>query len=1327
MVLKSMLCAAASTAVLASFSPVSNATRVAADAFATAISVTEISMISAGGDASVSPSLPQAWVDEGVRWRSIGPANMGGRITDLAVNESDPSNFWVATASGGLLKTTNNGATFEHQFDDETTVSIGALALAQSNPDVLYIGTGEANPRNSVSWGDGVYKSTDGGDTWTHMGLSESFQTGGLVVHPEDPDVVYVGALGRLWGPNDQRGLFKSVDGGENWDKVLYIDDMTGIIDVKMNPADPDTLLVATYERQRDGFDTNDPAKKWGEGSALYKTVDGGETWQKISAGLPSCTLGRIGIDYYQNDPDTVYMVLESERIGQESPDLAYMGIRGEDADVGARITEVTEGGPAEAAGIEAGDIIIAFDAETVQSYDAMVEEIRQYKAGDKIVVEVSRDRESVLLDLEFSKRPDADEDEPGTPFGAMLGGQRENVQKRQGDEGNEFGGIYKSTDGGDSWDRINSLNPRPMYFSEIRCDPSDDDYLWVLGVSLYLSKDNGESFDGNAGRGTHPDHHAMWVDPNDGRHVILGNDGGVYITYDRGEHWTHLNHMAIGQFYHVTVGPRRNYYVYGGLQDNGSWGGPSRVRSGGGPINEDWISIGGGDGFLCAVDANDPDQIYFESQNGGTGRRNLRTGDQGFIRPRRQRGTRFRFNWRTPFLLSNHNSRIYYSAGNYVFRSFDRGNSLKTISPEITLTDRGSATALGESPFDSDVLFVGTDDGALWMTDNGGHKWRPLLAFDSTDGSDEGAASDESAPDAAAEADPAVEAAPAESNPANDRMMQMIKRMDANNDGKITKDEMPERMARFFDRLDEDGNGVIDEKEIKAAAGRMGSGAAVRDPRRRGGDDDPPRMSSVTQPVATVDLVEAQPEVPAAPEEDLLSGEWEASVQAEGMEVGDDSTGFTMVLKLGADGKVTGSLESQFNSGDIDSGKWDAEKKRLTFSFEGDGMTLDFSGRVRGERMTGTIDINDGMFSMDWEAKRTVVATPTDVAATDEPGEADDATEPSDSEPADEATDVDPDWTTLSQMLPGPRWVSSIEMSKHEEGRVYVTFDGHRSNDDTPYVFMTDDNGKSWKSLRSNLPDEAGTTRCLREDIENPNLLYLGTEFGLWASIDRGSTWTRLHGNLPTVAIHEVAIHPTAGEVVAATHGRSLWVLDVTALRQMQPETVNADAHLYRPNTAIYWRSTPARGGASAWSNRYTGENPDNGAQIFYSIGKEAESVNVVVKDLAGETLREFDGVTSEGLHRVSWDLRAQQSGNRGARQGRFSRGRLARAGTYVVELEVDGETMSEKFEVETDPEFPDYRPWEVEQQELVWELFGADFAEEEEVEGDEEVKVDY
>ena len=688
--------------------------------------------------------LPNSMAEQ-IDFRSVGPTNMGGRITGFAVYEKDPSIWWASSASGGLLKTDNNGVTFEHQFTDQRTVSIGDVEVAQSDPNIVWVGTGEANPRNSVSWGDGVYKSTDGGKTWKNMGLQKSFQTGRIAIHPKNPDIVYVGALGRLWGPSEERGLYKTTDGGENWEKIHYVDDKTGVIDVKMNPKNPNELIIATYERQRDGFDGNDPGKKYGEGSAIYKTTDAGKTWTKLTKGLPTNKLGRIGLEYFRKDPKFVYAIVECEKIAQIPDDYPFAGLSAENIEggVGAKINQVTARGPAAKAEIKEGDIVVEANEKIIHNADGLLNEIRKGTPGKKIKLKISREGKSVEVTLELGKYPrnqagDGQRSGRGgrggrtrNPFTGTLGGQAANLQDRQGANGHEYGGVYMSKNGGKSWTRINTLNPRPMYYSQLRVDPTDRNYMYVCGTSLYKSSDGGKTFTGDGLQdGIHVDNHAMWINPSNPKHILLGNDGGMHVTYDRMTHWAHHNNVAICQFYHISVDTRPDYRIYGGLQDNGSWGGPSVVRNSSGSSNTDWYRVGGGDGFVTFADPNDPDQIYYESQNGGMGRIHLTNGERGSIRPRRtQGGPRYRFNWKTPFILSPHNSQIHYSAGNMVFRSVQKGSNLQSISPDITNTNRGAGSAISESPVTEGVLYVGTTDGAVWMTRDGGKEWRPLYS----------------------------------------------------------------------------------------------------------------------------------------------------------------------------------------------------------------------------------------------------------------------------------------------------------------------------------------------------------------------------------------------------------------------------------------------------------------------------------------------------------------------------------------------------------------------------------------------------------------------
>lgn len=1175
------------------------------------------------------PTLPDSVV-RALNWRSIGPANMSGRITSFAVYEKDPTIWWASTASGGLLKTTNNGVSFVHQFDHEATVSIGDVEVAQSDANIVWVGTGEANPRNSVSWGDGVYKSIDGGKTWKNMGLKAAFQIGRIAIHPQNPEIVYVGALGRLWGPSDERGLYKTTDGGKTWQRVLYVDDQTGVVDVQMDPKHPETLLIATYRRERDGFDSNDPAVKFGDGAGIYLTNDGGKKFRRITKGLPAGKLGRIGISYYRRNPQHVYAIVESEKIGQVPADFPYMGIRGEDADVGMRITEVTAKGPAEKAGLKVGDIVIAVDGQTVHSYAELLVEIRKRSAGDKVKLEASRDRKSVTLEFELAKRPaprsrrgqqqpesPAEKLRAGSPFAASLGGQAANAQDQQGKAGFQYGGVYRSTDGGVSWARINSVDPRPMYYSQIRVDPSDERFIWVLGTQLYLSQDGGKTFSSSEVSGQiHPDNHAMWVDPRDGRHVIIGNDGGIYVSYDRGAKWDHHNHVAIGQFYHVALGPRRDYHVYGGLQDNGSWGGPNRAASGSGPVNTDWIRIGGGDGFVCAVDRDDADLIYSESQGGATGRINLRTGEQSRMRPRAPRGTVYRFNWKTPFVLSPHNPKIFYSAGNYVFRSPYEGNDLKAISPEIAATNKGTASALAESYTEEGVLYAGTTDGAFWITRDGGHDWTNIYGK-----------ADKKTEKVAEEAEEKKQTA--KQNAATDAAVKETK-------GHAKKPAKP--ASKPAEKTEETSKKAAAEKTVAA------------------------KTRSTKQAGRQPEVKDSPASKPATVIKDVVSGNWKGRLIREGIPA--DRSALTVILRMDPQGKVSGSIESQMMRGS-GQGKYDPKTKEVVLSVQTERSTIEVSGTIRDTTLSGQFDVNNGTFTIEFEAKRTGDAP----AAT--------AQEP--------AKKVAPG-KLLADLIPGPRWISSIEPSHFKKERVYISLDGHRSNDDHPYVLVSEDYGETWRSLVANLPANVGSTRVVREDIDNENLLYLGTEFGIWVSIDRGASWTRLNNNLPTVAVHEVAIHRTAGEIVAATHGRSLWILDVAALRQTTAETLAEAVHLYKPQAAVKWRQRPSRG--SAGTRQFVGQNPPSGAMIYYWLAKDAAEVELEISDIEGKVLRSLEGKTEAGMHVVNWDLRQQSRASRGGR--RSYGGRSVDAGKYLVTLTVDDQHYKQVVEVEDDPDTP-------------------------------------
>ena len=571
-----------------------------------------------------APLLHDSLLD-GLKWRCIGPANMGGRIDDFAVVKSNPNIIYAATASGGVWKTTNNGITWEPIFDDQTTSTIGDVTVSPSSPDIVWVGTGEPNNRQSSSWGDGVYKSYDAGKTWTNMGLKDTHHIGRIVIHPMNPDIVYVAALGHLWGPNKERGLFRSMDGGKTWKNTLFIDENTGCVDVAIDPESPNTLYAAAYQRRRRGWGFSGG----GPQSGLYKTTDGGDNWVKLTKGLPEGITGRIGIDIYHSDPSIVYLVYEHKR-----------------------------------------------------------------------------------------------------------------------------GGIFRSEDKGLTWKKMSGTNPRPMYYSQIRIDPNNDQRIWVLGAPMYVSEDGGKNFRTDYVQRIHGDHHAMWINPDNSNHMIVGSDGGIYMSYDRGRTWDFVNSLPLGQFYEVGVDMRKPYYVYGGLQDNGSWGGPSATWYRLGITNEDWFRIGGGDGFYTQVDPTDYTTIYAESQTGYLFRFDLNSGESKMIRPEpKDPKETYRFNWNSPIHISPHNPKKIYYGGNKLFISEDRGETWTETIDLTTQQDReklplmgalpdkstlsrhdgiafyGDIITISESPLKEGLLYVGTDDGNLQVSQDGGQTWKNVIS----------------------------------------------------------------------------------------------------------------------------------------------------------------------------------------------------------------------------------------------------------------------------------------------------------------------------------------------------------------------------------------------------------------------------------------------------------------------------------------------------------------------------------------------------------------------------------------------------------------------
>lgn len=592
------------------------------------------------------PALLEAAVAN-LEFRDIGPTIMGGRVADLAVVESNPSIFYVGTATGGVWKTVNHGTTFEPIFEHAETSSIGDVTLAPSNPNIVWVGTGEPQNRQSSPWGNGVYKSMDAGRTFSHMGLAETHHISRIQIHPRNPDVVYVAAVGHLWGPNPERGVYKTTDGGETWELVLFVGEHTGAIDLAMDPGDPSTLFAAMYQRQRTGWGFNGG----GSGSGIYRTTNGGASWHELTNGLPQGDMGRIGLDIYRGDGNLVFAIVEA-------------------------------------------------DART------------------------------------WSPRS----------FGGGRGGV---------DTGEN--GVYKSTDRGETWEQVSTTNNRPMYYSQIRVDPNDPDRIYAGGSSLYKSLDGGRTFTPDAASDVHSDHHALWIDPANSDHLILGGDGGVSISWDRTETWRQLRNIPLAQFYEIGVDMRDPYHVCGGLQDNGSWCAPSDTWSNQGIRTRDWYNVGSGDGFYTVMHPTDPGVMLAESQNGNLMRVDLETGERARIRPtvRPAAGEEerdLRWNWDTPALISAHDPSTIYFGANVLFKSTDLGQSWREISGDLThAMDRGTLEIMGvmgdqpmmsphdgtnsygnletiaESPIDPDLLYTGSDDGKVHVTRDGGITWTDL------------------------------------------------------------------------------------------------------------------------------------------------------------------------------------------------------------------------------------------------------------------------------------------------------------------------------------------------------------------------------------------------------------------------------------------------------------------------------------------------------------------------------------------------------------------------------------------------------------------------
>ncbi len=825
----------------------------------------------------------------GLTFRSIGPAMISGRVVDIAVEPGNSAHYYIAAASGGVWKTLNDGISWTPVFDNEGSYSIGALAFDPKNPATLWVGTGEANSQRSVSYGDGIYRTDDGGKTWKNLGLKKSEHIARIAIDPRDSKVVYVAAQGPLWAPGGDRGLFKTTDGGKTWTKVLNIGENTGVTDVAIDPRDPDTLIAAAYQRRRHVWTLIDG----GPESAIYKSTDAGATWTKVKAGVPTEDLGRITFAPASKEPGLVYASIEAA---------------------------------------------------------------------------------------------------------------------------NKKSGIFRSTDFGSSWELRNQVDFAGMYFGRIFADPHNAERVYFLRERISVSDDGGKTLRPLGERYKHSDNHVIWIDPRDAQHYLVGCDGGVYETYDAAVNWAFKNNLPLGQFYDVAVDNHAPFYnVYGGTQDNFSVGGPAHTRSASGITNADWFVTQGGDGFHSRVDPDDPNTIYAELQNGVLVRYDRRTGERIGIQPEPENDEPFRWNWDSPIIISPHSHTRLYFGANKLFRSDDRGNTWRAVSPDLT------------------------------------------------------------------------------------------QQVDRN--------------------------------------------------------------------------------------------------------------------KLPVMGKVWGP---------------DAVAKNTSTAFYSNISTISESPKKEGLLYVGT---DDGWIQV--------------------------------------SEDAGGHWRKSNDFpgVPEHSYVARIVASQYDANTVYSAIENHQGGDFTPYLLKSTDAGKTWHSLRGNLPD--GAVYSITEDYKNANLLFAGTEYGLYFSIDGGAKWTRLKNGLPTIAIRDLTIQKQQDDLVVGTFGRGIYVLDdYSLLRSLTPETLEKNALLFPArDVPMYVEASPygGRGKSSQGEAMYTADNPPYGAVFTYYLKSglktraekrrelekkgtivypnaeefraEAEEeppvVVLTVADSEGHPIRRLIGPPTPGFHRVTWDLR--------------------------------------------------------------------------------------
>jgi photosystem II stability/assembly factor-like uncharacterized protein len=828
----------------------------------------------------------------GLKFRLIGPGLTSGRIIDLAVEKDNPSTYYVAVACGGVWKTTNSGHTFSPIFDSQPVYSIGCVTIDPNNPNVLWVGSGENNSQRAIGYGNGVYKSMDGGKSWKNKGLKESRHIGKVIVDPNNSDIIYVAAFGPLWAAGGERGLYKSTDGGETWELSLEISENTGVSDIAMDPRDSKVIYAASYQRRRHVW----TLINGGPEAALHKTVDGGKTWNKLEGGFPGGELGRIGIAISPVNPDYIYAQVE-----------AY---------------------------------------------------------GDK-------------------------------------------------------GGIFRSTDRGASWTKRNPIKSvSAQYYQELFCDPKDADKVYSIDTRTKYSLDGGKTWTQLGLKHRHVDDHALWIDPSNTDHLIIGGDGGLYETFDHGANWRHMQNLPVTQFYRIAADNDKPFYnIYGGTQDNNTWGGPSQTTNSGGITNEDWYQVVGGDGYEPVIDPTNPNIVYGQWQYGNLVRYDKTTGEIMRVQPIAEKDEAQRWNWDTPVLISPHSHTTLLMASNRVYKTTNRGMKWEAISPDLTRQiDRNQLEIMGK----------------IWS---------------------------------------------------------------------------PETVAK---------NGST--------------------------------------------------------------------------------------------------------------------------SLYGNIVSLDESAVKEGLIYAGT---DDGL-----------------IQVTDDGGKT---------------------WTKIEKVggLPEKIYVSDLYASLHDEGTVFATFNNHKSYDLKPYVFRSDDKGKTWTSISSNLPEDDQAWSIVQDHV-NKDLLFLGTEFAVYFTIDGGKKWTKLTSGLPSIAMRDLEIQRRENDLILGTFGRGIYVLDdYTPLRTLSEEIIDSPAHIFPVKDALMYNKDNSKNKNNQGSTFYREKNPAYGATFTYYIkekskslkdirkeeekeakkekqaikyptweelreedNEEAAYLQLVIKDASGNTVRTLKPAYKKGISRMTWNL---------------------------------------------------------------------------------------